>query len=340
MAWTLQQLANHVGAQLAGDGDILIESVATLESATAGQISFLTNPAYVSQLASTRAAAVILRQEHAQECKVAALVTENPHAAYARIAQLLSPAEPVIPEIHPSATVAATARVGQAYVGPHAVIEADVVIGDGVYIGANSYIGAHAHIEAGTRILQNVTICSQVRIGQRCLIHPGVVIGADGFGQAYDAGKWIKIPQTGAVRIGHDVEIGANTTIDRGAIEDTVIEDGVKLDNLIQIAHNVRIGRHTVIAAMTGIAGSAQIGSYCMIGGSAKIAGHISIADKVTITALTFVSKSIPEPGSYSSGITFEPTAIWHRIHARFKRLDEMGKAIRRLEKNLKNTEE
>jgi len=340
MAWTLQQLAKHVDAQLVGDGDILIDSVATLEAATTGQISFLTNPAYASHLASTNASAVILRQESAKQCKVAALVTANPHAAYARIAQLLNPPDSVKPEIHSSATVASTAKIGQAYVGPHAVIDDNAVIEDGVYIGANTYIGPSSHIGTGTRIMQNVTISRCVRIGERCLLHPGVVIGADGFGQAYDDGVWIKVPQIGSVSIGNDVEIGANTTVDCGAIEDTVIEDGVKLDNQIQIGHNVRIGRHTVIAAMAGIAGSAQVGSYCMIGGSAKIAGHISIADKVTITALTLVTKSIKEPGSYSSGITFEPTAVWHRIHARFKRLDEMGKTLRRLEKKFKNTEE
>ena len=194
MACTLEQLANHIGAQLVGDGNVLIESVATLDSARAGQISFLTNPAYESQLASTSASAVILKQENARSCKVAALVTDNPHAAYARVAQLLYPVEQVIPGIHPSATVAPTAKIGQAYIGANAVIDENADIGDGVYIGANTYIGVAAQIESDSRILQNVTIGEKVKIGQRCLIHPGVVIGADGFGQAYDAGKWIKIP--------------------------------------------------------------------------------------------------------------------------------------------------
>lgn len=339
MSWTLAQLAKLVNAELKGNGESEIDSVATLLNAGPGQISFLTNRKYKGQLQETRASAVILQADFASDCPVDALIVPNPHAAYARIAQILYPVSDEATGIHPSAQVSPDSRIADSVsIGANAVIESGAVIDGQAYIGANTYIGKHARIGKASRILANVTICENVSIGDRVLIHPGAVIGADGFGQAYDGGVWIKVPQVGGVRIGNDVEIGANTTVDCGAIEDTVIEEGVKLDNQIQIAHNVRIGAHTVIAAATAIAGSTTIGQHCMIAGAVAIAGHLTIADNVTITGMTMVSKSIPEAGSHSSGISSEDTAIWHRLHARIKQLDDMAKRLQHIEKKLKNT--
>jgi UDP-3-O-[3-hydroxymyristoyl] glucosamine N-acyltransferase len=339
MPWTLAQLVKHINAQLKGDGECNIHSVATLAKAGQGQISFFTNGKYKAQLQQTQASAVIVHPDFVADCPVAAVIVENPHAAYARVAQLLYPASNESTGIHPSAVIAPDARIADSVsIGANAVIDSETVINEQVVIGANSYIGKNVHIGTDSRILANVTICDNVTIGERGIIHPGAVIGADGFGQAYDAGVWVKVPQIGGVRLGNDVEIGANTTVDRGAIEDTVIEDGVKLDNQIQIAHNVRIGAHTVIAAATAIAGSTTIGQHCMIAGAVAIAGHLTIADNVTITGMTMVTKSIPDAGSYSSGISAENTAIWHRLHARIKLLDDMAKRLQQIEKKLKNT--
>lgn len=339
MSWTLAQLAKHVNAKLKGDAGCEINSVATLEHAKSGQISFFTNSKYRHYLKETRASAVILHPDFADDCAVSALLVANPHAAYARIAQLLFPAALEKSGRHPAATIAMDAQVADtAYIAPNAVIETGAKIGDRSYIGANAFIGKNSHIGSDCRIYANVTVCDNVKMGDRVILHPGVVIGADGFGQAYDSGAWVKVPQIGGVQLGNDVEIGANTTVDCGAIEDTIIEDGVKLDNQIQIAHNVYIGAHTVIAAATAIAGSTKIGHHCMIAGAVGIAGHITIADNVTITGMTMVTKSIPESGSYSSGISAENTANWHRIHARIKQLDDMAKRLQHIEKKLKNT--
>ncbi len=339
MSWTLAQLAKHVNAELKGDGECAIHSVSTLLKAGPGQISFFTNQKYREQLRETHASAVILQADFASECPVDAIIVNNPHATYARIAQLLYPATDVSAGIHPSAQISADVTIADSVsIGANVVIDSGAILNDQVQIGANSYIGKHTRIGKASRILANVTICENVTIGDRVIIHPGAVIGADGFGQAYDDGVWIKVPQIGSVRIGDDVEIGANTTVDCGAIDDTVIEEGVKLDNQIQIGHNVRIGAHTVIAAATAIAGSTTIGHHCMIAGAVAIAGHLTIADNVTITGMTMVSKSIPEAGSYSSGISSEDTAIWHRLHARIKQLDDMAKRLQHIEKKLKNT--
>lgn len=341
MSWTLAQLAKHVNAELKGNGDCEIHSVATLQNAGQGQISFFTNRKYKVQLQETRASAVILQPDFVSDCPVNAVIVNNPHAAYARIAQLLYPVSNVATGIHPSALIAADATIADsASIGANVVIDSGTVIEDHVFIGANTCIGKHSHIGTASRILANVTICDNVTIGERVILHPGVVIGADGFGQAYDAGVWVKVPQVGGVRLGDDVEIGANTTVDRGAIEDTIIEEGVKLDNQIQIAHNVRIGAHTVIAACTGIAGSTKVGRHCMIAGKVAIAGHLSIADNVSITGMSLVTKSILESGSYSSGIPVENTAIWHRVHARLKQLDDMAKRLQHIEKKLNTPEE
>lgn len=335
MAYTLEQLAAQVGGRVIGDAQCQINSIATLQNASDGQLSFLTNSVYLDKLASTKASAVILAEDLADRCPVNALVVHNPHAAYAKISTILCP--PTYPRSghHASALISTDSQIHpDCYVGANVVIGNNCVVEEGVSIGANTVIGNNCHIGKDTVISPNVTIVAKTRIGERCLIHSGVVIGADGFGQAYDEGVWIKVPQLGGVIIGHDVEIGANTTIDCGAIEDTIIEDGVKLDNQIQVAHNVRIGAHTIIAAATVIAGSAIIGKHCMIAGAVAIAGHLTIADNVVITGMSMVTKSIDTPGnSYSSGMKAMPTPVWHRVHARLMKLDEMAKRLLSLEK-------
>lgn len=337
MAWTLKQLARHVNGQVRGDGAVCIESVATLKTAKTGQISFLTNSHYKSELRHTAASAVIVEPAHADDAITNLIIVDNPHAAYARIAQLLYPLQSHSAAIHATAVVHPDAQIGKnVCIAAHAVIEAGAIIADDCYIHAGVYVGEASQIGQASVIYANVSIQHGVIVGQRAIIHSGAVIGADGFGQAYDQGQWLKVPQIGGVVIGDDVEIGANTTIDRGAIENTVIEDGVKLDNQIQIAHNVVIGAHTVVAAATAIAGSARIGRHCMIAGLVGIAGHIELADNVVVTAMSTVTRSIKESGSYSSGIPTEPTRLWRRYVGRFKRLDSLTKRITECEKQLK----
>lgn len=331
--YTLQELADHTGGQVVGDPQTVIERVATLTHADVGAISFLTSATYRQYLANTSASAVILRQADVSHCPVNALIVDNPHAAYARVASLLYPPVTPLQGIHPSAVVEDSATVPQsASIGANCYIGSDVQLGEGVSIGAGCVIETGVHIGSNSRLAANVTVLHECQIGQQAVIHSGVVIGGDGFGQANDQGVWLKIPQIGHVIIGDDVEIGANTTIDRGTIEDTVIGDNVKLDNLIQVAHNVHIDAHTVVAAGTGIAGSTRIGKHCTIAGMVGIAGHIEIADNVTITAMSIVSHSIRERGIYSSGTTLEPNKLWRKNAVRFKQLDEMARRIKTLE--------
>lgn len=341
MQHSLKTLAEHVGARIHGDPDCLIGSVATLQGADANAISFLTNPRYRKYLQQTRAGAVILCEQDVEHCPVNALVVDNPHAAYARIATLFEQHGRSQQGIHPSAEVAADAEVdASAWIGPH------TVIGAGVRIGAHCYIGPNCVLEHGVQIgenctlVANVTVYHQCTLGKRVNLHAGVVIGSDGFGFAHDKGHWIRVPQLGSVRIGDDVDIGANTTVDRGAIEDTVIEEGVKLDNQIQVAHNVRIGAHTVMAGCVGIAGSTTIGKHCAIGGGVGILGHLEITDGVTVTATSLVTKSIKIPGVYSSGTPLEPNEQWHKNFARFKQLDQMARRLKALEKELNHLKE
>lgn len=336
MEYTLQELASQVNAQIHGDPDCVISAVATLDKATDGDISFLTNTTYLSQLKTTQASAVILSEEFVEQCPVNALITGNPHGAYAQIATLLYPYNDFTPLIHPSAVIDASAQIDSScYIGPHVVIEADVRLGKRCHIGANSFIGKGVQLGDDGHCLANVIICHDVKIGQRVLLHSGAVIGSDGFGQArLDNGDWLRVPQLGSVVMGDDVEIGANTTIDRGAIGDTIIEDGVKLDNLIQIAHNVRIGAHTVMAGTAAIAGSTKIGKHCMIGGAVGIVGHLTIADNVMITAMSFVTKSIERPGKYSSGMPADENSKWLRRSAHLRQIDVMERRIRQLEKH------
>ena len=329
---TLGELAVRFGCTLQGDPDVRIAHVATLERADPQALTFLANPRYRRYLPQTKAGAVVLEAQFAAECPVPALIAKNPYATYARIAALLHPAPSVIPGRHPTAVIDSSAVIDpSAAIGPLAVIGARARIGARCTIGPGCVLLDDVTTGADTRLVASVTLCSSVAIGERCTLHPGVTIGADGFGFAPDADGLVKVPQIGGVRIGNDVEIGANTTIDRGTIEHTVIEDGVKLDNQIQIGHNVRIGAHTVIAGCTGISGSTTIGARCMIAGMVGIAGHLSICDDVVVTGRSFVNSSIRKPGYYSGGITVDESTRFRKNAARFHRLDELARQVRRL---------
>lgn len=330
MAITLAELAEHVGAKLSGGHDTTITGVATLQSARSGDISFLANSQYRKYLADTKATAVLLSEQDSEHCPVHALVCRNPYLAYAQTAALLYPEVSGSSGCHDTAVIADDSVVDKtASIGAHCVIESGVTIGANVTIGAGCVIGRDVTISANSQLKPNVTIYHGAKLGQRCIMHSGVVIGADGFGIAPAEGAWIKVPQIGSVVIGDDVEIGANTTIDRGALENTVIGNGVKLDNQIQIAHNVRIGDHTVIAACAGISGSVTIGRHCMIAGGVGVAGHLEIADGVTVTGMSMVTKSIREAGVYSSGWGAQSQASWHRQVAALRRLPKFMQKFR-----------
>jgi len=334
MAVSLGELAVRFGCELRGDPGTCIERVATLANADPRSLAFLANPRYRAQLADTRAAAVVLSAADAAGGRTAMLLCDNPYATYARIAAVLHPVAAPVAGVHPTAVVAASARID-----PAAQVCAGVTVGERVVIGPRVFVGPHSclaedvHLEVDVRLVARATLGPGVHIGARSVLQPGVVIGADGFGFAPEKGRWLKVPQLGTVRIGADVEIGANTTIDRGAIEDTVIEEGVKLDNLIQIGHNVRIGAHTAIAALTGISGSTTIGRRCMIGGAVGFAGHISIADDVVITGCSAVSHSISGAGVYSSTLPIEEAHTWRRLVGRFKRSALLDARLRKLER-------
>jgi UDP-3-O-[3-hydroxymyristoyl] glucosamine N-acyltransferase len=335
--FALAQLAERFALDLRGDGSRMISGVGTLATATAAQLSFLANPRYRAELRASHAGAVVLRADDAPECPAPALVAADPYVAFAKIAALFDAPAAGEPGIHPTAVVAAGASIADsASIGPHCVVESGASIAAGVHLGPHCIIGTDCHIGAGSRLIARVTLVTRVHLGQRVLVHPGAVIGADGFGLAFEHDHWLKVPQLGGVRIGDDCEIGANTTIDRGAIEDTVLEEDVRLDNQIQIAHNVRIGAHTAMAGCSAVAGSATIGRYCLIGGGAGILGHLNVADRVTVTAMTLVTHSIDEPGEYSSGTPFQNNRDWRRNAARFKRLDELTRRVQAIEKDLK----
>ncbi|MHB8423635.1 MAG: UDP-3-O-(3-hydroxymyristoyl)glucosamine N-acyltransferase [Gammaproteobacteria bacterium] len=336
--YTLAELARRCGGELRGDGDTHIHGVATIQRAVAGSIAFLANPHYRRYLRETHASAVILAPADAGACRIPALVTSNPYLLYARVAAVLTPAAPVRKGVEAGASVHPTARISMdAWIGPGAVVEEGVVIEGGVSVGPNCVIMANVHVEEHSCLVAGVTLCHGVHVGKRALLHPGAVIGADGFGIANDDGVWLKVPQLGSVVVGDDVEIGANTTIDRGALEDTVIGNGVKLDNQIQVGHNVRIGEHTAIAGCTAIAGSATIGRRCMIAGGAGIIGHIEICDDVTVTAMTLVTHSIREPGAYSGSMPMDAAAQWRKNSVRFRQLDELARRLATIEKKLKD---
>lgn len=338
--YSLRRIAERFGGELMGDGEVRVRQVATLENAGPGHIAFLANERYLQQLETTRASAVIVNEAARSATKLPRIVCSNPYAYFARVSAFLNPPAPARAVIHRTAIVGKGAVVRRgAEIGPYVVIGKGASIGAQSVIGAGCYIGEGAVVGAGTRLYPNVTVYHGCVIGDRVALHSGVVIGADGFGIAMEEGRWTKVPQIGRVVIGNDVEIGANTSVDRGAIDDTVIEDGVKLDNHIQVGHNVRIGAHTAIAACTGIAGSARIGRYCRIGGMSGIAGHLSIADNVEISAHTVVTKSIATPGTYTGLYPFDTNKQWRKNAAQLRHLSALAERMRALEKRVSERE-
>ncbi|HHH9524585.1 TPA: UDP-3-O-(3-hydroxymyristoyl)glucosamine N-acyltransferase [Pseudomonas aeruginosa] len=336
LSYTLGQLAAHVGAEVRGDADLPIQGLATLQEAGPAQLSFLANPQYRKYLPESRAGAVLLTAADADGFAGTALVVANPYLAYASLSHLFDRKPKAAAGIHPTAIVAADAEVDpSASVGAYAVIESGARIGAGVSIGAHCVIGARSVIGEGGWLAPRVALYHDVTIGARVSIQSGAVIGGEGFGFANEKGVWQKIAQIGGVTIGDDVEIGANTTIDRGALSDTLIGNGVKLDNQIMIAHNVQIGDHTAMAACVGISGSAKIGRHCMLAGGVGLVGHIEICDNVFVTGMTMVTRSITEPGSYSSGTAMQPAAEWKKSAARIRQLDDMARRLQQLEKRL-----
>jgi UDP-3-O-[3-hydroxymyristoyl] glucosamine N-acyltransferase len=337
LARRLQELAQAIGAELRGDPEMLISGVGTLQHAEAGQLSFLSNPGYRRYLKSTQASAVVLSPEDAEHCAVAALILDNPYLGYARAAALLSPPPAFTPGVHPSAVVSTSVHIDPSvHIGACAVVGEDTQIGAEAYIGPGCVIESGCRIGRGSRLVARVTLCRDTQIGERCLIHPGAVLGADGFGLANDNGRWEKVPQLGCVRIGNDVEIGANTTIDRGALEDTVLYDGVKLDNQIQIAHNVEIGEHTAMAGCSAVAGSTKIGRHCTVGGLTGVVGHLTIGDNVHFSAATLVTRSLESPGYYSGGLPAMENGEWRKAVARIRRLEVLNQELKALKKRVR----
>lgn len=334
MSFKLSELADKTGATLSGDGECLIDNVADLSSAGPGDIAFLQKAEFVKYLDKTRASAVILKSEFQDACAAPKLVTDDPRLVYAKIANIINPPEKVVPGISSSAIVSDDADIDKtASVSEGAVICSNAVVKSGAVIGAGCVVEKNVVIGCNTRLNSNVTVGYGCVVGDNCILHSGAVIGADGFGFVKDGDSYLKIPQLGSVRIGNDVEIGANTTIDRGSLEDTVIGNGVKLDNQIQIAHSVIIGDNTVISAATAIAGSTHIGKQCLIGGCVGIIEHLEIVDNVMITGRTMVTRSITEPGSYSSSTPMDKTENWRKNSARFRKLDELAKRVTKIEK-------
>lgn len=337
--YRLAQIVERFGGEIIGNPQTPISQVATLENAGAQHIAFLTHGKYRKQLAGTRAGAVILGKADRGLTELPRIVCDDPYLYFAKVSSLFNPTPAAKPGVHRTAVVERGTRIPvSASVGAGAYIGRGVKLGKGVVIGAGCYLGDAVEIGAASRLQARVTVYPGCRVGQRVLVHSGAVIGADGFGIALDGDAWRKIPQTGGVAIGDDVEIGANTCIDRGTLEDTVVEEGVKLDNLIQIGHNVRIGAHTAIAGCTGIAGSTRIGKHCMIGGAASIVGHLDIADHVVINAATVVTKSIRKAGTYS-GHPAEDSRSWTRHVALLRHLDALHERLRSIEQRLSTRE-
>lgn len=335
MELTLGQLAEQLDVELRGDSEIRISSVAPLQDGQPGALSFLANSSYRRYLKTTRAAAVVLCEQDAANASVPVLVSENPYACYAHAVRLLYPQAPVSAGIHlqavvdPAAIVDASARIDAG-----SVIAAGARIGKAVHIGPGCIISENVSIGADSRLVARVTVLAESRIGQRVILHPGAVIGSEGFGMAQVDGCWEKVPQLGSVQIGDDVDIGANTTVDRGALQDTVIEQGVKIDNQVQVGHNVFIGAHTAIAGCVGISGSARIGRHCTLAGGVGLVGHLEITDNVHITAMAMVTHSIREPGTYSAGTPLTKNTLWRRNAVRIKQLDALVRRVSVLEKN------
>ena len=334
--FTLKELAEKIGAEVRGNGEDVVSSIGTLSGATKGQISFLANSKYRSQLSETNATAVIVTPEDAEFCPCNALIMKNSYVGFALAAQILDTTPACASDISPSAVISSEANIGQnVAVGANAVIEAGATLADNVQVGPGCFIGKNASIGANTKLWANVSVYHNCVVGADCLIQSGAVIGSDGFGYANDAGNWIKIPQLGRAVLQDRVEIGANSTIDRGALEDTIIETGVIIDNLVQIAHNVVVGAYTAIAACSVIAGSTTIGRYCVIAGMVGINGHITVTDKVTLTGFCMVTKSISESGVYSSGIPATTNKEWRKNMVALRNIGEMSKRVKALEKKI-----
>ncbi len=331
---TLGELAELLGASLTGDNNKVITGLATLEQAKPDQLTFLSNGFYRKYLTETKAGAVLVSPILAEDCPVDCLILDNPYLAYAKASQFFNAAPKTVPGVHSSAVVSSSATVHDSVVvGPNCVVEDGASIAENCVLGPGVIVGAGSSVGADSWLWGNVTLYHGVTIGKNAIIHSGTVIGSDGFGFAPSPEGWVKIAQLGGVKVGDNVEIGAGTTIDRGALEDTILADGVIIDNQVQIAHNVVIGENTAIAGCTAIAGSTTIGAYCTIAGAVGITGHLYITDNVHITAMTLVSKSIREPGAYSSGTVMAPSTEWKKNAVRFGQLDLLNKRVGTLEK-------
>lgn len=336
MRYILAEIASKIQATVHGDDNCVIEGLATLVGAEQHQIAFLSNAKYQHQLTDTKAGAVIITADLVDHCPTNALLMADPYLGYARLAQLFDTTPSAADHIHPTAVIAATATLGDnVCIGANAVIETDVRLADGVTVGAGCFIGKNTVIGKNTSLWANVTVYHNIVIGEQCLIQANTVIGSDGFGYAPAEGGWQKIPQLGSVIIGNGVEIGASTTIDRGALDNTEINDGVILDNQIQIAHNVIIGENTAMAACSVIAGSTRIGKNCTIAGLVGINGHINIADGCVFTGMTMVTKDINQGGVYSSGSPAQANKEWHKTNARIRKLDATQNKIKALEQQI-----
>jgi UDP-3-O-[3-hydroxymyristoyl] glucosamine N-acyltransferase len=337
MAIKLSELAEKTGCRMYGD-DCLIENVSDLDTAKDGDLAFIYHPKYLDKIDTTAASAIILKENWLEKCPKPALVADNPRLAFVRATRLLNPEKRYEAGISKSADIADDVSVpASAYIGPNVVIESGVKLGDAVQLGANCVIASDVTIGDSTVIHPNVTVGHDTEIGNNCIIYAGTVIGADGFGYERDGESYLKIPQLGNVIIGNDVEIGANTAVDRGALRDTVINDGVKLDNLCQIAHNVVIGKHTLMSGHSGIAGSTKVGDYCLIGGGVGISDNIEVCDNVVVMGRTLVSSSITKPGAYASSMLTDEVKNWRKNALRFRHLNEMDKRLKALEKKLES---
>ncbi|UJF18893.1 UDP-3-O-(3-hydroxymyristoyl)glucosamine N-acyltransferase [Vibrio sp. SS-MA-C1-2] len=335
---TLAALAETIGAELRGDGSVVVGSLAGTDKAQAGQITFLSSSKYREKLSECKASAIILKPADAEFFAGNVLIMNDPYLGYALTAQALDTTPKPAQDIAPSAVIAEDATLGEnVSIGANAVIESGAVLGDDVIVGAGCFIGQNAQLGARTKLWANVSVYHNVVLGSDCLVQSSTVLGADGFGYANNRGKWVKIPQLGTVRIGNNVEIGASTTIDRGALDDTIIADNVIIDNQCQIAHNVNIGQGTAVAGSTVMAGSLTVGQHCFIGGASVFNGHMSIADGVTVTGMAMVMRPITEPGVYSSGIPLQTNKEWRKTAARVLKIDDMHKRLKRVEKQLDN---
>ncbi len=335
MPISLGELATQFGCELIGDPDVVVDNVASLPASGPRDLTFLSSASFKEQLADANAGAVILREQDAPASPVACLIHDDPYACYARMAAVVCPPPAYPPGVHPSAVVDESATVAEsAHLAAGVVVGERSQIGRNVYVGPGTVIGPDCVIGDDCRFIANVTLARNVRIGARGIFHPGVVLGSDGFGNAMTPDGWVKVPQLGGVRIGDDVEIGANTTVDCGALDDTVLEDGVRIDNLCMIAHNVHIGAHTALAAMVGIAGSARIGKRCLFAGQTGTVGHIEVCDDVVVGAKTFLSKSVSEPGTYVASFPAVPAKEWAKQLARFRRLATLTERVGKLEKS------